>query len=158
MAVLTIHHWTEPHAGLREMRRVTRGPVVIVTFDTSELHNFWLTHYAPEFVEVDKLRFPTIDEVVSTLGGVASVEPIAIPADCIDGIQEAFFARPEAFLDANVRASQSVWGCLADGVEARIVESLRRDLESGEWDRRYGYLRTQPSFESALRVIAARPR
>jgi ubiquinone/menaquinone biosynthesis C-methylase UbiE len=33
MAILTIHHWTDKRAGLREMRRVTRGPVVLLSFD-----------------------------------------------------------------------------------------------------------------------------
>src|SRR5215208_3177943 len=31
MAVLTVHHWSDPVAGLREMRRVARGPVVVLT-------------------------------------------------------------------------------------------------------------------------------
>lgn len=32
MAVLTVHHWTDVGAGLAEMRRVARGPVVLLTF------------------------------------------------------------------------------------------------------------------------------
>jgi hypothetical protein len=33
MALRTIHHWTDPELGLREVRRVTRGPVLVLTFD-----------------------------------------------------------------------------------------------------------------------------
>src|ERR1039457_1730187 len=33
MACVTVHHWEPPQAGLREMRRVARGPVVVFTFD-----------------------------------------------------------------------------------------------------------------------------
>ena len=43
MAILTIHHWPDKEAGLREMRRVTRGRIVLLTFDPS--HRPWLTDY-----------------------------------------------------------------------------------------------------------------
>jgi ubiquinone/menaquinone biosynthesis C-methylase UbiE len=33
MAVLTIHHWTDWRRGLRELRRVARQRIVLVTFD-----------------------------------------------------------------------------------------------------------------------------
>ena len=33
IAILTIHHWPDKEAGLREMRRVTRGRIVLLTFD-----------------------------------------------------------------------------------------------------------------------------
>src|SRR3954466_168005 len=31
MAILSLHHWSDPLAGLRELRRVARGPVVVLT-------------------------------------------------------------------------------------------------------------------------------
>ena len=42
MAMITIHQWPDAGRGLREMRRVTRGPVVIMTFDGDALDRFWL--------------------------------------------------------------------------------------------------------------------
>jgi ubiquinone/menaquinone biosynthesis C-methylase UbiE len=45
MAILTIHHWPDKKAGLREMRCVTRGRIVLLTFDPS--HRPWLTDYLP---------------------------------------------------------------------------------------------------------------
>lgn len=45
MAVLTVHHWADKAAGLREMRRVTRGPVVLLTFDPAARP--WLTTTFP---------------------------------------------------------------------------------------------------------------
>src|SRR5579884_3296121 len=55
MAVNTVHHWRDPIAGLREMRRVAQR-VVVFTFDASSagwLHRFWLTRdYLPEFAEL----------------------------------------------------------------------------------------------------------
>ncbi len=37
MACVTIHHWEPPAAGLTELRRVARGPVVVFTFEFDHL-------------------------------------------------------------------------------------------------------------------------
>jgi SAM-dependent methyltransferase len=64
MAVLTLHHWIDPDAGLRELRRVARGPVVIVTFDIDVLAKFWLIdEYLPEVLADDRVGFPAIDRI-----------------------------------------------------------------------------------------------
>jgi len=54
-----------------------------------------------------------------------------------------------------VRAATSVWHQLPPEVSARALEALRRDLESGAWDERYGYLRTTPELDVGLRLIRA---
>jgi hypothetical protein len=77
--------------------------------------------------------------------------------DCVDGFTEAFFARPERFLDPAVRQSQSAWGFVEEAAIGRGVARLRADLDSGAWDRRYGTLRTQPEFTGSLRLITAQP-
>src|SRR5919201_1195931 len=52
MAVSTVHHWQDPIAGLREMRRVARR-VVVFTCDTTDPSQFWLTRdYLPEFADL----------------------------------------------------------------------------------------------------------
>src|SRR4051794_6248252 len=49
MAVLTLHHWNDLATGLREMVRVTRSRVVIVTFDPDRAGKQWIvTDYLPE--------------------------------------------------------------------------------------------------------------
>jgi SAM-dependent methyltransferase len=156
MAMVTIHHWPDMNKGLKELRRVTKGQVVIMTFDPNELDNFWNVNYFPELIEVEKARYPTIDFIVKSLGGTCEVIPVPIPLDCVDGFQEAFYGRPEAFLEKEVRLSQSAWGFLPEGVEAKLVQSLKADLESGEWDRKYGHFRSQPTFTCALRLIISR--
>jgi SAM-dependent methyltransferase len=61
MAFSTVHHWQDPIAGLREMRRVARR-VVVFAGDTSETgwrRRFWLTRdYLPEVADllVGRLR------------------------------------------------------------------------------------------------------
>ena len=69
MAMITVHHWNDPAAGLRELRRVTRGPVLVLTFDIDVLASFWMiTDYLPEALTDDRRRFPTIEEIAETLG------------------------------------------------------------------------------------------
>ena len=155
MATLTVHQWSDRDAGLAEMRRVTRGPVVLLTFDPDALHRFWLFDHAPELLERERMRFPTIAMLAAALGRTVEVHHVRIPLDCTDGFAEAFYGRPEAFLDSAVRAAQSGWGFLEPHVETRIVQSLARDLAGGAWDRRHGELRTQPSFDGAVRVLVS---
>jgi hypothetical protein len=138
---------------LAELRRVTRGPVVVLTFDGDALDLFWLAAYAPELIRAERSRYPSIAAISSLIGSDSRVRSVPVPIDCTDGFTEAFYARPERFLDPRVRKAQSAWGFVEPEDEARAVEHLRGDLESGAWDERYGHLRTQPEFTGSLRLI-----
>ncbi|SDH14334.1 class I SAM-dependent methyltransferase [Nonomuraea jiangxiensis] len=157
MATVTVHQWGDTERGLRELRRVSRGPVVVLTFDGDALDLLWLAEYAPELIVAERRRYPPIELIASLIGGHAEVVPVPIPIDCVDGFTEAYYARPERFLDPRVRASQSAWGFVDDAAEARAVDSLRRDLDSGDWDRRHGHLREQPEFVGSLRLVIGHP-
>jgi SAM-dependent methyltransferase len=157
MAMVTIHQWPDPDAGLRELRRVSRGPVVIMTFDGAEQDRFWLGHYAPELFAVEARRYPPIEHIRAVLGGTSTVTEVPVPIDCVDGFTEAFYARPEKFLDPDVRASQSAWGFVKPGAIARAITNLRADLESGVWDHEFGACRRQPEFVGSLRLVTALP-
>jgi hypothetical protein len=104
-------------------------------------------------IEAERRRYPDPLVIGHVLGPDATVSVVPVASDCLDGFTEAYFARPEAFLEEAVRRSQSAWGFIDDGIEQRFVERLRADLESGAWDERYGSLRTQESFEGALRLV-----
>lgn len=154
MAVCTVHHWQDPIAGLREMRRVARR-VVVFLFDTSDLGKFWLTRdYLPEFAN---LRFVQIlasaTELASSIG--ARMEPVPIPWDCVDGLFEAYWRRPEAYLDANVRNGMSIWAGLGPDVEQRAVRGLREDLKSGRWAERNSDLVDLETAELGARLLIA---
>jgi SAM-dependent methyltransferase len=157
MAMITVHQWPDAGRGLRELRRVSRGPVVVLTFDGDALDRFWLARYVPELIAAERRRYPAISAIRAALGGTSDVTPLPVPIDCVDGFTEAFYARPEQFLDPAVRRSQSAWGFVEPAVEERAVAALRRDLESGAWDLQYGQLRSAPEFSSSLRLITARP-
>jgi SAM-dependent methyltransferase len=157
MAMITIHQWPDLARGLAEMTRVTRGPVVILTFDPEALPRFWLADYAPELMATECPRFPSIATLARLLRRPVRVEPVLIPIDCSDGFIEAYYARPERLLDRAVRRAQSAWTLLAPEVEQRIVERLRADLDSGAWDARYGAWRSAPHFAGSLRLVVGMP-
>lgn len=153
MATITVHQWSDTFAGLAEVRRVTSGPVVVLTFDGDALDRFWLQEHGPEVLELDRGRYPAIADLAAAIGPHTDVHEVPIPLDCTDGFAEAFYGRPERLLDPAVRAGQSGWGLLEPGVEERIVERLAADLESGAWDQRHGHLREQPTFAGSLRLL-----
>jgi hypothetical protein len=155
MATITVHQWSDCARGLSELRRVTRGPVLVLTFDGDALERFWLSSYAPELIAAERRRFPSLDSLCTYLGGHVTVRPVPIPIDCVDGFTEAFYARPERLLDPVVRRAQSAWGFVDPAAQVRAVERLRADLASGEWDRQLGALRTQPTFDGSLRLITS---
>ena len=158
MATFTVHQWADLAKGLAELRRVVRGPIVILTADPSALDGWWLVEYAPELVEVERRRYPPLDVIRSALASDVDVQPVPVPIDCVDGFAEAYYARPEELLEPEVRRSQSAWGFLEGDAERRSVEALERDLVSGEWDRRHGAWRTRPELEGSLRLVVARPK
>lgn len=157
MASVTIHQWPDAEAGLREMRRVARGPVVILTFTPDIPEPWWQPVYVPELFAVETQRMPQLDRVAAALGGEVEVRVIPVPADCIDGFGQAFFARPERTLDADVRRAMSAWSFVDEAVEQRYVSELGDDLASGAWDEKWGRFREFAEFDVGLRLVVARP-
>jgi SAM-dependent methyltransferase len=150
MAILTIHHWPDKAAGLREMRRVTRGPVVLLTFDPS--HRPWLTDYFPELARLDEAQMPNLSEYQHWLGPV-QVTPVPVPHDCRDGFLYAYWRRPAAYLDAHIRSgSSSFW---AIGKAEAGLQRLKLDLDSGAWERRYAHLLNRESYDAGYRLVVA---
>jgi SAM-dependent methyltransferase len=154
MALSTIHHWQDPIAGLREMRRVARR-VVVLTFDGSDTawrRRFWLTRDYLQEVTVP-VGWPSLTELARAIG--ARVEPVLIPWDCADGFFEAYWRRPEAYLDDRVRRGISVWARVGPEAELRAVRSLRDDLASGRWAERNRDLVDLEAAELGLRLLIA---
>ena len=152
MAVLTVHHWSDLEAGLQEMRRVTRGNLVILTFDP-DAHYFWLADYIPEIVELDQPIMPKMSEYGRILGEV-EVKEIPVPHDCTDGFLGAYWRRPDAYLDPQVRASISTFAKLDDAPES--LTKLEQDLKYGVWQERYGHLMAEECLDAGYRLVVAK--
>src|SRR5213594_794995 len=152
MAFATVHHWQDPIAGLREMRRVARR-VVVFTFDSNATgwRRFWLIRdYLPEVADGTVGR-PSLTEQARAIG--FRMEPVLIPWDCADGFFEAYWRRPEAYLDDHVRRGISVWATVGPDAEQRAVRSLRDDLVSGRWVERNRDLVALEAAELGLRLL-----
>jgi SAM-dependent methyltransferase len=157
MSTFSVHQWPDLAAGLHELRRVARGPVVIMTIDPEFDDGFWLRDYAPEVLETEAGRFPTLDRIAEALGGQVEVRTVAIPLDCTDGFNQAFYGRPEILLEPGARTANSAWSFVGPAVQDRFVRELSADLASGAWDAKHGALRTQPTFDGGLRLVVGQP-
>jgi hypothetical protein len=157
MALVTIHHWdAEREAGVRELRRVARGPVVIATYDPVASGRMWLpAEYVPEVAHLDARIFPPPEQVAGWLGGDVRIDPLPIPYDCTDWMFGSFWAHPERVLDPVARANTSGFARMDPAIVERVVAALRRDLESGAWDERHGELRSLDAYDAGLRLIVA---
>ncbi|MCA9858122.1 MAG: class I SAM-dependent methyltransferase [Thermomicrobiales bacterium] len=153
MASSTVHQWADLAKGIAEMKRVSRGPVVVTVSDPVRLREFWLADYFPEPLDVESTRFPPIEWLVELLGPETRVEPIPIPLDCTDGFCEAYYGRPERFLEPGVQGAMSSWTLVDPPLVRRFETRLSADLASGAWDARYGYLRAQPEYDGSLRLV-----
>lgn len=157
MAVLTIHHWdAELQSGIREMRRVARDTVVILTYDPVICGQMWLVaDYLPELAELDLKICPSPEVLISWLGGRGHAEAVPLSRDTPDWMFGSFWAHPERVLDEQARNATSGFARMDQSVVDRVVEAVGRDLASGAWDRRHGRLRSLDAFDVGLRLLVS---
>jgi len=152
LALWTIHHWTDPDRGIAELRRVARRVVAVVA--SEQLAQLWLIRdYFPAIAK--RLRPDIQPERLLALLGEGTIDPLLVPRDCEDGFAEAFWARPEAYLDPTIRAGMSAFRLLDQAQVSAGVRRLRADLLSGLWDARNGSLRHLEELDCGLRLITA---
>src|SRR3989449_4764956 len=152
LAILTVHHWPDRARGLGELARVARDRIVILTWDPAT-SGFWLVDdYFPEIVEIDRPIFPSIEEFSRALGRV-DVHTLPIPHNCVDGFLGAYWRRPHAYLDASVRSAISTFSKI-HALEAGLTR-LRRDLQDGTWERRYGDLLGRREIDLGYRLLVS---
>ncbi|MBV1856526.1 class I SAM-dependent methyltransferase [Catellatospora tritici] len=153
LAILTVHHWTDPARGLAELRRVSRRQVVL-TWDHTVVSRFWLVaEYLPEIAEAEA-DLPACDFISRQLGP-AQVTEVPVPHDCSDGFLAAYWNRPSAYLDPTVRASISSLAKLDPTRVAEAMRRLRADLDSGLWQQRHGRPDEAGSADVGYRLVSS---
>lgn len=148
MAVLTIHHWSDQEKGLHELKRVARKRVVILTFDPDARP--WPTRYFPKLAELDAEAMPSIESLTRLLGP-SEVQVVPIPHDCHDGFLYSYWRRPEAYLDEELRSGSSSFWKIGD--VSTGLGDLRKDLQTGDWHRRYSDMLDQETYDAGYRLI-----
>ena len=157
MATFSVHQWANLDTGLIEMRRVTKGPVAILSCDPDLVQTFWLNSYAPGVLAAEARRYPSLHRIGTLLGGKADIRSVPIPLNCRDGFNEAYYGRPERLLEDGARLSCSAWSFVESETSRGYVDHLRNHLASGAWEARYGGLRSQPTFNGSLRLVLSMP-
>ncbi|MBX3389838.1 MAG: class I SAM-dependent methyltransferase [Phycisphaeraceae bacterium] len=154
MAVLSAHHWPELENGFREMARVARGRVILLTW-VPDSAPFWLTRdYFPEILAHDRAIFPeggALAAILERAVGPTRVVPLPIPHDCIDGMLGAYWRRPELYLEDDRRSCMSSFARI-DGAPG--LARLCADLVSGRWAERNLHILDLESLDLGYRIAA----
>ena len=132
MALLTVHHWTDVAAGVAELRRIARRRLVFLTWRPAELARFWIADYLPESARIDATSERPVDSLISLLPE-ARLYPVPIPHDCVDGFGAAYWRRPAAYLDPDIRAGISFFARATQDELRPGLERLASDLRTGRW-------------------------
>ena len=152
MAILTVHHWTDKAKGMREMRRVSRGPIAVLTFDPA-FRDFWLLDYFPELAAVDEGLMPPLDAYAGWLGPVR-VAPVLVPPRLHGRVRGRLLAPADGLSRSPASGPRcpSFWkiGDVTPG-----LERLRCDLEGGAWNHRYGDLLQLEARDCGYRLVVA---
>lgn len=153
MAILSAHHWPDLEKGIREMARVARKRVVLLTW-VPDVRPFWLTDdYFPEILAHDRTIFPggaALAAMFERLVGPTRLTPVPIPHDCVDGMLCAYWRRPERYLDPEARNAISSFSRI--NAEAGLAR-LRDDLASGHWAERQRDLLTKDQLDLGYRIV-----
>jgi hypothetical protein len=136
---------------------VARERVVLLTWDPAFRDGFWLwrDYLSPDRSDAD--RFMPLAELVAALGGegVVRVEAWPVPHDCVDGLAGAFWRRPEAYLDPQVRAGISTFAREPEGTFDEPLERLADDLASGAFAERYADVLALDELDLGYRIVVA---
>lgn len=150
MALQTVHHWPDIEAGLAELRRVGRGPVVVLTYEDGRGGDLWFDDYFPGVPHGGRAK-----AVAEFYGEATTVTPVPVPRDCTDLFFFALWARPELFLEDEVVQSMWIWNMMDPTTREAGRERLAADLADGSWDKRHATLREADALDVGLRLVVA---
>lgn len=148
-----------PEFGGNPEKAVARRRVLILNADPGLAEGFWLTRdYLPGFIGLipERYRHPGYwEQELRGLLGEIEVRPVPVPHDCHDGFYQAYWRRPRAYLDSEVRDGISVFHHLPEAEVADAIKRLRRDLDEGRWEKRHRQLCEESELDVGLRLVVS---
>jgi ubiquinone/menaquinone biosynthesis C-methylase UbiE len=158
IVMLAFHHFQNYIQALSEIHRIIGdGTIVIFTYDPALISSFWLTHYFPSFMVDVQSTFLPVSKLIAEIKSIScltvNVIPFPLPNDLSDSFAAVGWARPELYLDSNIRNGISSFAKMTATELDRGLTSLREDLKTKTWDRKYGHLRQQQEYDLGYRFI-----
>ena len=158
--ILCIHHFSELKVAFSEIRRVipSGSPIVIFTYDPEAIDSPWLFDYFPSFRNQIRDLFPSVKIIRDSFDcdEIFSIDSFHLPHDLVDGFAGAAWRYPERYLDQDFRDGTSAFRLLDPTLCKEGLSTLTRDLESGNWDSRYGAVRSMSNYDHGYTFITAR--
>ena len=159
--MLALHHFQDYQQALREVCRVVgNGKIIVFTYDPAMISGFWLTKYFPSLIEDVESSFISIsklsNEIQLVTGNSVNVIPFRVPHNLSDSFAAVGWARPELYLDSNIRNGISSFASIDINEVEQGVLRLQADLQTGKWDNEYGYLRKQKQYDVGYRFIQSK--
>lgn len=139
IASLTLHHWTDLEAGMKEVYRVVKqGRWVIFTAFPKQMQNYWLNAYFPQMIEDSIAVMPSQARVEAALKAAGwrnlVLEPYSIKPDLQDLFLYSGKYAPERYSDPNFRQGISSFRLQANAQEVQQgLKQLEADIQSGRW-------------------------
>ena len=161
ISTLAVHHFSDIQTAAMEMWRVCKGPLVLFTIDPRKGEPFWFKEYFPGIYARLFDAFIPLEELISIFtshrDAIATVRGFPLPHDLMDLNMHAGWNRPEIYLQPAIRRGMSGFA-LADPVEVQNgIKMLKRDLETDDWDIRYGHLRNKDDYDLGFAFVKLQP-
>lgn len=158
ISILATHHFANLDKALQEMNRVTKtGAIAILTFDPRLGKKFWLNDYFPFIWEDAKRVFPPLSDIATLIQNITQrtveVSTLMLPHDLSDMFLAAGWRQPEVYLNPEVRASMSVFALADSSIFKAGLKLLKQDLNSGEWDAKYGQIKRLKQIDAGYRFL-----
>lgn len=161
IGILSVHHFSDLNIAFEEMNRITNdGTILLFTYDPRQIESWWLADYFP-FLWNDSFKFfPPIEhmaEIISSkTNSPISTHVFELPNDLADYFAAAGWNRPEIYIDPVIRSCMSAFAIADQSVVNKGLKALEDDLNSGNWDSRYGWLRAQRKIDLGYRFVLSR--
>lgn len=161
ISTLAVHHFTSLDQGLQEMWRILQpgGQLLLFTIDPRiQEKKCWIREYFGYFYPKAYSFLLPVGEMIRKVeqlsGNQADVVPFKLPPDFTDGVFHAGWQKPELYLDRHFRQGISVFAMVEEAVIIPMIEQLAHDLADGTWERKYGFVRYKPVYESGFYFLS----